>query len=866
MFSFYPQVHFFNTLSLVIINSMGKLKQKQNIIFNFMNKNRFNKNLIFFKSLSKNTRLVHKFHLVDRSYWPFFISTVAFMLTTSCVVFFFFGDLFNLTMSFIFLILISILWWRDVIRESLYEGKHTSQVQFGIKLGVVLFIITEVMFFSSFWDSFVLYADSNGPNNSSDYERISEIFLKKNPHDFLIYLSDDKEKPDYFRSLYEGCKRDNSILDLHRRIYNGINYFRSLDEQLEYGANYIKTHGMSVETGYKIRIFNLENPLARYRPEFVRFLDPESYIKSNLNLSERVLFSQYCEDLMHLDEKARFQMDIEEKLNYKLYHYSNRHKNMFDQYVYIDDLAAKKFTKSGNHREFMDEIKKENYLSSCKNPIEKEVYKRLFELLKSGSFDFFVFENFKDGYKPEDKSIVALEAFDFDSFLNKERLKGATADHIGFILNDYLNEFYDFKKIFFKRIYDPFKECYDNIVLNSSKDEHETPCLDKLYRKLSKDWAYFNEKKAELPHYYNLIIDTEGPFMEVINKEIENPVLTVEELFSDRFSNSTVLWNYWMDQRGYKYVTFNTELGTILLKNKYGIEFHLEIPTHLYDKILQDFEYKKKLGQLFNPLEDSILNNFEIEDSILPNYTIDDFMDIDHLNIYEKLILEIINKESVTGLYRRIIPFYDSSLDDRNNPNNIFRIYDSPFDKIVNEKYNNLEEIKLDNIKKKDNNLEEIKLDNVNRKDIINLELKNPKLYDVNKKNIINLELKDPKLYNVNKKDIINLELKDPKLYNSKHEEQLLAFIKGTAPHIFEDLEDFKKFDELHGNFFFGSNVEDLNLEDSKNEDLSTNIRFSSNFQDRLLENLKFEQSSSSMNSNVEDSDIEDSNVDHFNK
>ena len=151
MFSFYPQVHFFNTLSLVIINSMGKLKQKQNIIFNSMNKNRFNKNLIFFKSLSKNTRLVHKFHLVDRSYWPFFISTVAFMLTTSCVVFFFFGDLFNLTMSFIFLILISILWWRDVIRESLYEGKHTSQVQFGIKLGVVLFIITEVMFFSSFF-------------------------------------------------------------------------------------------------------------------------------------------------------------------------------------------------------------------------------------------------------------------------------------------------------------------------------------------------------------------------------------------------------------------------------------------------------------------------------------------------------------------------------------------------------------------------------------------------------------------------------------------------------------------------------------------------------------------------------------------
>ena len=811
MFSIYSKFQSFNMLSPIINKVIGNLKQKQYIIFNFnsMNMNRFNKNLVFLKSLCKSNRLVHKFHFVHHSYWPFFISTVVLMLTISCVVFFFFGDLFNLTMSFIFLILISILWWRDVIRESLYEGKHTSQVQFGIKLGVVLVIIIGVIFFISFFWAYVyfglidIYGDmlDNNSFNLNTHDRDLRLFLKKNPQDFLIYLSDNKEVPDYFRSLNEGCKRDNDLKYLYR--------------QMEYYQN--KGH-MSMANYYKSKIIKLENPLLNYRPEFVRFINPESYIKSNLNLPERVLFSNYCEDLMNGEEKARFQMDIEEKLNYKLTHYRNRHKDIFDQFVYIDDLASKKFNKSGIYREYMDDMQKNNYLSSCKTPFEIELYRHVFELIKSGSFDFYVFEHFKGGYYPEDESIIPIEAFDLDKFLNQEKFKDKTVDDIEVILDDYLDEFYDFKKIFFKRIYDPFKECYDNVLLNSSKDEFnkiETPFLDEMYRKLSKDWVYFNEKKAELIHYYDPIIDKEGPFMEVINKEIENPVLTVEKLFSNRFADCTDLWNYWMDQRGYKYVTFNTELGTILLKNKYGIEFHLEIPIHLYDKILQDFENKKKLGQLFNFVEDSILNNFEIKDLNLKNYTIDDFVDSDHLNIYEKLILDIINRESTKGLYSRIIPFYNPSLD--------------------------LNEFKV---------VKDFKFDDLSRKNI-NLEVKDLKLNDTSRKNI-NLEVKDLKLNDTSKKDLklndtskkcINSGAEDLKLYNAKYEEQLLVFIKRTAPHIFNDLEDFKKFDELHGNFFFRSNVEDLNLEDSKNEDLSTNIRFSSNFHDKLLENLKFKHS-----------------------
>ena len=39
------------------------------------------------------------------------------------------------------------IWWRDVIREATFEGHHTTYVQKGIKLGMILFIVSEVMFF-----------------------------------------------------------------------------------------------------------------------------------------------------------------------------------------------------------------------------------------------------------------------------------------------------------------------------------------------------------------------------------------------------------------------------------------------------------------------------------------------------------------------------------------------------------------------------------------------------------------------------------------------------------------------------------------------------------------------------------------------
>lgn len=58
----------------------------------------------------------------------------------------------------LFIGLLSILytmfvWWRDIIDESL-QGHHTTYVQTGLKYGMILFIISEVMFFFGFFWAF----------------------------------------------------------------------------------------------------------------------------------------------------------------------------------------------------------------------------------------------------------------------------------------------------------------------------------------------------------------------------------------------------------------------------------------------------------------------------------------------------------------------------------------------------------------------------------------------------------------------------------------------------------------------------------------------------------------------------------------
>jgi cytochrome c oxidase subunit 3 len=98
----------------------------------------------------------HAFHLVDPSPWPIFASLSLFGLTTSLVGYFneFQYATLLAILSLISLIHVSVMWWRDVVRESTYQGHHTKRVQKGIVLGMILFIVSEIMLFFGFFWSF----------------------------------------------------------------------------------------------------------------------------------------------------------------------------------------------------------------------------------------------------------------------------------------------------------------------------------------------------------------------------------------------------------------------------------------------------------------------------------------------------------------------------------------------------------------------------------------------------------------------------------------------------------------------------------------------------------------------------------------
>lgn len=98
----------------------------------------------------------HKFHLVDPSPWPLLASLGAFMLTTGGVLYMHkvLGGWELFINGLLVILFVMYVWWRDVVREATYEEQHSFVVQRGLRLGMVLFIASEIMFFFAFFWAF----------------------------------------------------------------------------------------------------------------------------------------------------------------------------------------------------------------------------------------------------------------------------------------------------------------------------------------------------------------------------------------------------------------------------------------------------------------------------------------------------------------------------------------------------------------------------------------------------------------------------------------------------------------------------------------------------------------------------------------
>ena len=128
------------------------------IFFNLDKKNNKNKTkkVLFFKEQFKYLKTAHTFHLVDPSPWPLIASLGALMLTSGLVLYVhkFVGGWQLLTTGFSIILYMMYTWWRDIIREATFEDQHSVAVQKGLRLGMVLFIVSEIMFFFAFFWAF----------------------------------------------------------------------------------------------------------------------------------------------------------------------------------------------------------------------------------------------------------------------------------------------------------------------------------------------------------------------------------------------------------------------------------------------------------------------------------------------------------------------------------------------------------------------------------------------------------------------------------------------------------------------------------------------------------------------------------------
>lgn len=93
----------------------------------------------------------HPYHILNPSPWPLFASLAAFSMAITAIWYMHGGPLPAMLICLLVLIACAILWWRDVIAESRSGHEHTDEVAHGLRMGMLLFIVSEVMFFFAFF-------------------------------------------------------------------------------------------------------------------------------------------------------------------------------------------------------------------------------------------------------------------------------------------------------------------------------------------------------------------------------------------------------------------------------------------------------------------------------------------------------------------------------------------------------------------------------------------------------------------------------------------------------------------------------------------------------------------------------------------
>ena len=121
----------------------------------------------------------HPYHLVDPSPWPLVTAFSALLMAWGGIVYMHEEKSLIFLLGSLAVVLSSVFWWRDVVKESRTGIYHNKVVQIGLRYGMLLFIASEVMFFAAwFWAFFdvALYPGVDSPELTGRMEAINGIF------------------------------------------------------------------------------------------------------------------------------------------------------------------------------------------------------------------------------------------------------------------------------------------------------------------------------------------------------------------------------------------------------------------------------------------------------------------------------------------------------------------------------------------------------------------------------------------------------------------------------------------------------------------------------------------------------------------
>nr|QPN48714.1 cytochrome c oxidase subunit III [Lycorma delicatula] len=93
----------------------------------------------------------HPFHMVTKSPWPIMLSMNVMTMLTGTVKWTQTKEYSLMMLGLTLSTMTMMLWWRDITREATFQGNHTKKVKSLMKMGMIMFIISEMMFFASFF-------------------------------------------------------------------------------------------------------------------------------------------------------------------------------------------------------------------------------------------------------------------------------------------------------------------------------------------------------------------------------------------------------------------------------------------------------------------------------------------------------------------------------------------------------------------------------------------------------------------------------------------------------------------------------------------------------------------------------------------